>query len=335
MVDITKPINKHKSMLLLGGAKTNYKLNEVTYFDTVQAVVESYGDCNLTEAFKVAKRFGVENIFLMNVKHAHDYFDIITTLKHNDFAYVVPVELLMSDGYNDAYHGNKRITYFQYILEEIGGFNDSTLVVTDKHASLYEDMDAFIGEMNGLIDQFHINTSKNLQGQNFIFVANNLVSYQLANVVLASALCVCDLDIYPTLEFGPAVFNIDTFDVESELVFFKNNSIAETSIENLLNFGEDGPQKIVTIDRIVKYIKREIDFSEFKGKLFTGYQKLRIEQKLKIFLQSLKGYIIEDFYIESITPYQGDPGAVVVLNRFDIWPTNSIEKCSIGIGVEV
>ncbi|WP_312339207.1 hypothetical protein [Anaerospora hongkongensis] len=335
MAEIMQTIDKHKNMVLIGTAKTNYKLNEVTYFDTIQAVIESYGECKLTSAFKVAKGFGVENIFLINVKRNHDYFDIVTTLKHNDFTYIVPVNLFMSDGYNDAYHDNKRITYFQYILEEIGGFNDSTLIVTDKHASLYEDLDGFIGEMEELISQFHINSSKNLQGQNLIFVANNLANYPLANVVLASALCVCDLDSYPTLAFGPAIFNIDTFDVGSELAFFKNNSIAETSIENLLNFREDGPQKIVTIDRIVKYIKREIDFSEFKGKLFTGYQKLRIEQKLKTFLQSLKGYIIEDFRIESITSYQSDPGTVVVLNRFDIWTVHSIEKCSIGIGVEV
>lgn len=331
----TQAINKHKNMLLIGSGETNYKLGEVTYFETSKAVLENYGNCKLTNAFITAKGFGVENIFLMNIKRQKDYFNIVTTLRQNDFAYIVPVEILLSDGYNDAYRGNKKITYVQYLLEEIGAFNDSTFVVTDKHASLYEDLDAFIDEMQELNKTFNSSITKSLQGQNLIFVANNLVNYPLANVVLASALCVCDLDIYPSLDVGQAVFTFDSSDISSDLVFFKNNTIAETSIENLLNFKNNGPQKIVTIDRIIKYIKRELDFSEFKGKLFTGYQKLRIEQKLKVFLKSLKGYILEDYYIKSITSYHDTAGTVIVLNRFDIWPINSIEKCSIEIGVEV
>jgi hypothetical protein len=333
--NITQTINKHKNMLLIGSGKTNYMLNKITYFDTSRAVLENYGDSKLSDAFKIAKDLGVSNIFLMNVKHFHDYFDITTTLKHNDFTYIVPVDLLMSDGYNDSYHNNKRVTYFQYFLETISRFNDSTFVITDKHAALYEDLDAFIDEMMGLIKSFNMNTSKSLQGQNLIFAANNLVNYPMANVVLASSLCISDLDIYPTINFGPAVFNIDTFDVPGELVFFKNNVLVNTTVENLLNFGQSGPEKIVTIDRIIKFIKRELDFSEFKGKPYSGYQKLRIEQKLILFLQSLKGYIIEDFKIESITTHQDEAGTVTVLNRFDIWPINSIERCSIEIGVEV
>ena len=333
--NITKSINVHKNMLIIGSGKSNYMLKQVAYFDTSEAVLENYGDSKLTDAFKIAKGFGVENIFLMNIKNLHDYFDITSTLRQNDFAYIVPVDLMMSDGYSDLYRNNRYVTYFQYFLDEISTFNDSTIVVTDKHASLYEDLDAFIDEMISLATSFNSGVAKDTQGQNFIFVANNLVNYSMANVVLASALCVCDLDIYPTLNFGPAVFNIDTFDVPGDLVFFKNNVIAESTIENLLNFGKVGPEKIVTIDRIIKYIKREIDFSEFKGKNFTGYQKLRIEQKLTKFLQSLKGYILDDFYIESVTAYKDEPGTVTVLNRFDIWPINSIEKCSIGIGVEV
>jgi hypothetical protein len=332
---IAQTVNKHKNMLIIGSGKTNYMLNKITYFDTHQAVLESYGESKLTSAFKIAKDFGVPNVFLMNVKRSYDLFDITATLKHNDFTYIVPVDLMMSDCYNDPYRNNQRISYCQYLLEDIGNFNDSTIIVTDKHASLYEDLDAFLDEMLGLSKTFNGSVSKSLQGQNLLFVANNLVNHQMANVVLASALCVCDLGEYPQIDFGPAIFNIDTFDAPGELAFFKNNIQVKTTVENLLNFHQIGPEKIVTIDRIIKYIKREIDFSEFKGRPFSGYQKLRIEKKITAFLQSLKGYIIEDFFIESITPYQDAPGTVTVLNRFDIWPINSTEKCSVGIGVEV
>ena len=332
---LTQDVNRHKNMLIIGSGKTNYMLNQITYFETYKSVLEEYGESNLSAAFKVAKDFGVKDVFVMNIKNLYDYFDIVTLLKHNDFAYIVPVDLLMSDTYRDAYRDNRKVTYFQYLLEAIGKLNDSTFVVTDKHASLYEDVDAFLDDMHGLHNSFKAAITPNVHGQNIVFVANNLKEHAMANVVLASALCVSDLDIYPSGSFGDAIFDIDAFDVAGDIAYFKSHTLRDTTVENLVNYCSQGPEKIVTIDRIIKYIKREIDFTEFKGKTYTGYQKLRIEKKLKVFLNALEGYVLDKYHIESITAYQDAPGTVTVLNRFDIWPVNSIEKCSVGIGVEV
>lgn len=322
-------------MLLIGAAQSNYMLGQIAYFETVRSAEKAYGQSALMDGFRLAKDFGVAHVFLLNIKNTYDYFEIATLLKHNDFAYIVPTDIFMSDYYDDTYRGNRKTSYFRYLLEEIGLSNQSTFIVTDKHASLYEDVDAFLTEMHALDARFASAMTAGMQGQNIIFVANNLIDYPLANVVAASALCTSELNEYPELEFGNAVFDIDPFDIRGSFAYFKSHTLLRTSLENLLNYHEIAPEKIVTIDRIIKFIKRELDFSEFKGRVYSGYQRLQIEKKLRSYLTALKNYVLEDFNIELVTPYRDSPATVTVLNRFDVWPINSIEKCTIEMGVEV
>ena len=172
--------------------------------------------------------------------------------------------------------------------------------------------------------------------ENVIFVANNLKQYKMANVALAAGLCVNDVNKYPVSElYGEAIFDIDKTDNPENIVYFKNNITRETTVENLLNFYESGyPMKIVFISRILKYIKREIDFSEFKGKLYTPYQKLQYSKRLTECLNSMSGYIIKEYSIDSIEAYKSSNATITLLARIRLVPINCLEICSLQTEVE-
>jgi hypothetical protein len=166
-------------------------------------------------------------------------------------------------------------------------------------------------------------------------VANNLQNHEFANLMVACALCTTDYSKYPEADFGPAIFDIDDFDVDDlELIYFKNNKLTSTTIENLKNFRIEGDQaKIINIDRVIKFIERELDFSEFRGKIYTDYIKLKIYNKLNEFLQSIINVAIRDFDITSIEFVTTTPGIGLILNVFSIVPINSIESFDIAMEV--
>ncbi|MED1125328.1 hypothetical protein [Bacillus atrophaeus] len=330
--EIIKTVDMNQTLLLTGKAETNRDINKIVYYSTTEAARAAYGDSELTQAFVVAKSIGVPHIFLINVQNVYDYIEVANVLKHYDFAYVAPTNIFLGDAFFDASRNNQKVGFFHHILETMSSYNRSTLVATDNHASLYEDIDAYLDDMLNLTRQFKQGITGKMDGKNICFVANNLKDYPLANVVLASILCAGDLGIYPTYrKLGPAVFNIDSFDVgEQELAYFKNNHLTGTTIENLLNFNSKvEPEKIVTVDRIVKYVRRNLDLSRFKGRQMSAYQKLRIEKALVEYFDPLLNWILRSYEIKSIRFIKETIGSGIVLCDIDIWVINSTEKFSV------
>lgn len=331
-------VDKHSTLLLLGKGATNHSLKKVSYETDYVEVLEKYGESDLSKAFKIAKDAGAEYIFLMNVKNSYDYFDICETIKQSDFTYIVPVSVYMSDMFIDPYQNDARISYVAYLLSLVSiPCHESVIVATDKHASLYEDIDAFLDGQAQAEDLFRRSCSSGMNMENIIFVANNLRKHAFANVELASALCTADIPEYPSGNFGAAVFDIDSFDSIGNFAFFKNHSSHPTTVENLLNFLDRQPEKIVSISRIMKMIKREIDFGEFVGRAYSEYQRMRIERKLELYLGGLMGYVIYRFRINSVQGYKDstNPCCIKVLNDFDVWPVNCLERCHVDLEVDV
>lgn len=328
-------INKHKNMLIIGKAANNFALKEVALASDYDKVLEQYGDSDLTKAYKTAADIGAPHIYLMNIQQDQDYFDVLETLKQNDFTYIVFCSLVLSDTFQKANDGGQIHYFFSYYLGYMGLNHRSVIVVTDKHASLYEDIDSYIDDMNSIQEKFLNHCSGRANLQNIIFVANNLEDYDRANVVLAASLCASEVYEYPTSSsFGNAIFDIDSWDNPGDMAYFKSHAARETTIENLLNFEQEyKPEKIVFVNRILKCLAREMDFTEFKGTLYSEYQKDLFEQKLENYLDSVKGTFIKDYAIESISVYKDDPGTVIMLARLAILPLNCLEVCTIEEGV--
>lgn len=330
-------IDKHSNMLIIGKAATKYSYKTISYEDNYYDVLQKYGDSDLTSAFKIAKDNDVEFIFLLNIQNNFDLFSVINDLKQNDFTYIVPINLLIEDYFYDTYNNNRKTYYIEYLLDNINSSNESIFILTSKHASLYEDQDAFLEDMNNISKSIDESITSKSFRENLIFVANNLKDYPMANVILATSLCTTDMSIYPTSNFGEAIFFIDEFCTTFNFAYFKNHIEVPTTVENLLNFKLYGPEKIVSVQRIIKLIKRELDLSEFTGKLYSEYQRIQIYKKIEAYLCSLVGYVIYSYDIESVEPYKNknNPCTVTVLSFIDIWAKNCLEKCSIQLGVEV
>lgn len=330
-------VNKHTNMLIIGKAATDYGRGEVIYAEDPDEVLAKYGKSDLATAFQDAKFIGAPAVFLMNMQKDQDYFDALEVIKQNDFAYVVFTTLMLSDSFQDISHGGEVHSFFAYIMGYIGRKHNSTFIVTDKHASLYEDIDAFLDDMRKTQDTFLNRCSERANLDNFIFVANNLKDYKMASVPLAAALCTGELNEYPvSYDFGDAIFRIDPWDAPGDMVYFRSDPARETTIENLVSMTQEFvPEKVVFIDRILKFLRRELEFSQFRGRVYSSYQKLLFNQALVKYLDSVKGYVIVDYTIDSLDAYRDDPGTVVLVARISVQPVNCLERCSLNVEVEL
>ena len=330
-------VNKNKTLLIIGKAKKNWAPKEIVLAYDEEEVKKNYKGGDLVDAYLIASEAGVTDIFLMNIQKDSDYFDILDTLKNNDFAYVVFSSLYLSDTFHDVLDSHKRIhNFFAYFLGYISSSNNSTFIVTDKHASLYEDIDAYLDDMRSIKKTFLSHCSGRAKLNNIIFVMNNLKGNKFANVDLAASLVISDLNEYPHYQFNDTVFHIDPWDNPEDIAYFRDNVTRETTIENLVNLSQDAtPEKVVFIDRIIKALKREIDFQEFKGRFYSEYQKLLLNQKLDQYLSSLIGYTLRDYKIDSIEAFKDGPAAVQLVARLSLYPINCLEVCSLNLEIEL
>lgn len=330
-------VDRHSNMLLIGKAATSYAYKEINYEEDYDSVLANYGDSDLTTAFKIAQDAQTDAIFLLNIQDNYDIISVIEDIKQNDFAYIVPVNMYLSDFFYDAYNDNRKTYYIEYMLREMKDYNESMIIATDKHASLYEDQDAFLDEYNKISELFELNLTSEIHRENIVFVANNLQNSTMANVDLAAALCTTDMSIYPQIDFGKSLFLIDQYDLTYNFAYFKNHTDTATTVENLLNYYPSGPSKIVTVQRILKLIKRELELSNFQGQFYTEYKRLQIAKAIETYLRRLVDYVIYQYDIISVTDYKdiNHPGTVIVVSNIEVWPKNCLEKCSIQLDIEV
>jgi hypothetical protein len=324
---LLKEIDRHKSLVIIGEAKSDHLLNEIAYYENEEVVLQLYGESQLSKAFSIAKKIGVKHIFMVNAKRNTDYGYIANNLKQYDFTYIVPLGVNFSDTFFNA-SLNRPMYYSELFLETVGKNTSSVVLMKEKHASLYENIDHYLGDMESKILLFKNIAHKALKnGRSMCLVGNNLVDYTESNLVLGSLLCISEIGDYPYFDFGQAVFDIDDFDISSELIYFKNNYLTNTSVENLKNFRfEEDAGKIMQIDRVIRYIERELDFSSFVGKSFTPHVQLAVYRKLGDFLQSIMNSVIRDYHINSVEFVKTSIGTGSLLNSFTILPINSIEE---------
>lgn len=328
---------KNETILIIGTGSTNYKLN---YINEVPNEYEArkYGeDSELYKAFTDSQTFGVSNgIYMINMHYDTDYPEIINSITQSDFTYIVPLNVRLSDTLY-LEDKNKKVFFAEYLLNSIKDSNLSTIIMTDNHASYYEDIDHYIRSMESIINTFKKSSvAITNYGRNLCFVANNLKDYDHANLIIAFMLKMSQYKDYPLQDCGDAVFDIDTHDIHvAEFAFFKYNIKRSATIDNFNNFSIPYTQdKFVPINRVIKYIQRYLDLSEYCGKFYNSYIKSVIIERLNALLSSIKNIAITNYKILSCEFVKNtQTKTVVILNEIEIIPINSIEKYKMFIEV--
>lgn len=326
-------IDKHRNILIIGEAANNAKLNQVVYCGnaSISQVFNLYGISELSEAFELAKRLNIKDIFLANVRNNTDYVLVAEMIQQYEFSYVIPLGIKFSDSFYDP-DKQRSVTYAEHFLAYSQG-TSSTIIMTDEHATNYENMDHFLRDMFLKIKNFKNSSYGYLQfGENLCLVANNLSDYNMANLILGCVLCITDYDSYPDYDFGDAIFDIDENDIKNyELAYFRGNILTNTTIENLYNFRDTNDiRKIVLVDRIVKYVIKEKDFSKYYGRIFNDYIKMQIYGELGDFLRSIVGSIIESYKINSVTLQKSSDHSGIIILDYEITPIiNSVDSYKI------
>lgn len=314
------------SMLIIGKGVSEFKNKEIIKADSIESVEYMYGEISeLTSAYKEALSSGVNNVFLCNCYKFTDYIEIADLISKEEFAYITPLFLFSETFSTD----DGRIMYLSEYYSNILNDKITQLIFTDKHASLYEDINHFLNDMNNKARLFKEEAFLKLKfGDNMCFVMNVLKEYKFANVVLASILMQSDLKYYPKKNVGQVVFDINNFDVYgNECVYFAYDEIAKSTIENFLNFRRSNdPEKFVPINLIIQKIKRALDFSSYSGMLFSPYMKISLENKVNSKMNEFVGKVIEKYNLINIRLIQNDDYTITVVINLTIKPYNSMEE---------
>ena len=330
-------INLTDSILIIGRGGNERKLNEIYKPKGTADMFNIFGECDLYYSYVDAVNLGASNIFIINAYKTTDFIDCVKNIKFYNFSYIVPIGINISDKfYSNEY--NKEMYYAEYYISEFSENTNSQIIFTDEHAEFYENITHFMDDMNNKIFKFKESTSylMELFGSNLLFSLNSLVSIKYSNVALASILSNTIPGNYPNEINAKSVFDLNYNDIlENEIIYFKNNYIVNTSIENLNNFRTTyDANKLVVINSVIKYIEKTIDLSNIIGKYYNEYLKIYISDNLNKTLKKMINVNIKDYSIDNITFIKNKSKMTgYFLIDMSIYPINSLENLSITLEV--
>lgn len=318
------------SILLVGLGTNKFKLNEIVETTDLDYIKNNFGaDSCFFKASVLAEKFGQNHdLYILNLDTWEDIKYQEEILLDLNFDYIVPLDLYIDDSYYDRYY-QKKLTYSQLILLLLHK-TITTMVLTGPHAKNYENLDAFLSSEAERLNNVEYRFD-NLRKNGMIYVANILANYTYANVILATMLANTDYGEYPSSSILESpVFDIDYSDVSNRMVYFKSNYLTGTTVENLVNFDKNYITRLVPVYKIIKYFYfHRADLDKFIGQAYTEYRKLKIQEELFKFLDSLVGWIIYKYELISITVVSNEYGSVDILLKYNIWPKFTTEKYTI------
>ena len=329
-------INRSKrNILLIGHGTKNEKAKIIINPINIENAKSIYGNSELYSAYKYAKEItNDDNIYTVNCPLHTDFIEIIDSLVHYNFDFIVPLNIYLQDTFVNPI--TNKITYFSsYYLERLGKTgNQTTLIMTDRPSYLYDDIDIYLRDMNKIIEDYKNKNSEllNVYGNNLIFILNNLIDNEYSNVLLAASLSACDFTEYPTNIRYKTYFDIDYSDATNKVMcFYKYHPISNySSIEQLLNFRPvDDVYKKILIDILVKHVVKQLDLSEFNGTLYNPYIKVRIDTKVNKIMSNMKNIVFQDYKIKSIAFEKVDIGVGNIIIDISIVPFSLLEKINI------
>lgn len=334
----------YKSMIILGKADSDKRSGEIINPKTIEEFVSIYDSTSdLFDAFRQAFNMGVRNMFVVNCYYDSDFLTITDELIHYDFTYIVPINLFLSDKFYDPIQNEQRY-YADFFIEMLGTVDNlSTVVMTERNAALYNDMDSYLLQMSNVTNSYmnHITEYRkpdmlNKYGNNLIFTLNNIDGIEHANVILASQLCLSQIGTYPAMIDSNTVFDIDSIDlINYDMAYYKYNDLdSYTSIDNLVNMRKrEDIYKNVLIDEVIKEVIRQMNLDEFKGKLYNYYTKLQINTRVDTIFSTLKGRIFKEYEIKNIGFIKTSETAGYIYVEASIIPYGTLEVINIAMGV--
>ena len=328
-----------KNILLLGSGSTRNERCNIINPVTLDNASYLYGeDSQLYKAYKNAFDItNMPNIYTVNCYTLDDYIDIIYKVIQYDFNFIVPLginfrEILYSSDTDEEKYYASIVLDAMYQTESL-----STLIMTDYHASDYEDIDYYLIDQKNIVSKFISKNNNydtlNRSGSNLVFTLNMLEGVEKANVILAALLSINDSSKYLNpIDYKP-VYDIDGHDLPSycNYVYFKYNFLNKnTNAENLVNFRlTNDVYKKILIDELIKQIIRILDLSEFKGRIYTKYVDLQIKtsviNKLKPYDKKIfKSYTLKDIRFVKLNTNTG-----YIYVELSIVPYDSFENVNI------
>ncbi len=314
------------TILLIGIDNHKINLGEIIDYKKRQSLIDTYGEDSIfIEPFSILQDdFNAENISVLNLDSWDDLKEEEELFNQHIFTYIIPIGLRLSDSYDNIFE-QKRYLYAQLLVWMTNNV-PSTVIMTGIHASYFNTLTEYLAYEKSEIDATN-GYFYNLQKNNLIYVSNGLQNYTQANVVLAGML-LNDLGDYPLPDFiGNAYWDTDYCDVNMDLVWFRNNYLRPTTVENLKNFAGDFFIKTVMVDRIIKWLKRNWpDMNDYIGTAFTNYKLVKIVEQSEEYLKSFVDWIIYDYKIISVDTEQYADSSIGIHIHYEIWPKFTTEK---------
>ena len=315
------------TVLLIGIGKKKTRLGQIIEYTKAIDVENDHGaDSLFMQSWELLfDQFGAQKIYILNLDSWDDLKEQDDLFQQEDFSYIVPLDLYLSDSYQDIL--TQKTYFYSQLLVWLTHRSHSTVIFTGQHASGFTTLTEYLEHEKQEIEEVQP-SFRNLRKQNIIYVANCLNAYSHANVILTGML-LGDIGEYPGTEnLYAACFDIDWCDVSFDMVFWKNNYLTDTSVENLMNFSDAASYiKPVTVDRICKYIARHWpDLDQFIGTAFTEYKMTCIHDIVDQYLTSLHEWILYDHKIDGISSVQNPDSTVGIHISYTLWPHFTTEK---------
>lgn len=329
-------LDLNNSILIIGKASSNNLSGELIRAKNIDDIKNAYGESDLAKAAQYVLSLKDE-VYLYNTYESEHYIDIVKKFNHYDFNYIVPIGINITDQFYNKYL-NKKMTYAEFYLDNLPQDSNSIIIMTDKHAELYEDMDDYMLTTENNL--FNIKTNAqdidSSKWTNLVFVCNMLTNVEYSNVVLATQLAITRPGKYPQDITHTASYDYDTFDIASnDICYYKNNLLNRyTSVENLVNMrNNDDVYKSILIDIVLKYIKRNLKLDKYRGTSFNSYTKIQIANDIKRFMNPISGDIIKNYNIKSINFVLTGPNVGNVLIEMEITPRGTFESLQVNLEV--
>lgn len=315
------------AMLVIGITPNKYRVGEIIPSGSEEYIKENFGsDSCFYKAVKTINRFNqAAQIFLLNLDSWQDLIRLSELIAEMEFDYIIPLNIYIDEKYYDERY-NKTITYTQMLLRALSN-TVSTVIMTGKEARAYEALDDFLLDEEKRLNKVTPELI-NVNRENLVYIANNLSGIEYSNAALAAIFSSTDYSLYPSSKSLPeAVFDIDFSDIKTDMVFFKNNHLTGTTIENLVDFSDNPLYKPFTVKRILKYFYyHRPDTDKYRGRPYTDYLKTKVVEEFEDFLSSLDGWIIYKHEILGAINISVEPGAVDISVKYAIYPKFTIER---------
>ena len=325
--------DKNNSTVIIGCGKTNKYYCDIVRPESKNEMRNVFGDCDLTDTYDMMIDMGVSDLFVINIEKVHDYITVSQLLAGYDFSYIVPIDINLLDYYYNPSNNAKKTYYLQYMLRQFYNINESTIIATDTHASMYEDIDAYINTIETNISKFKSLKTGYNDYKNIVYCANMINDVKWSNAYLAAVIATTGIDKYPTYSdtTNTVVFDIDNHDVKADFdgVYFKKHIDNSITIENFLNLDtENSLAKPEFVHRIQKYIFKDLDLTEYIGSIYNEYVKTLILEDLIKYLNNYLNYILVSYDIVNIYAENNVEtiGTTVIYIRMRIQPIGCVEK---------